>query len=307
MNDSERLKTAVGGLALDNPVMPASGTFGSGKEYDDFYDIGRLGAVVTKSVTLNPTRGNPPPRVAETPSGMLNAIGLQNEGVDAFLRDLLPPLRAKTKRVIVNVAGKSEEEYLEAVRRLASASIAVDALEINISCPNVKEGGIMFGICPETAGSLVGKLRAVAGSLPMWVKLTPNVTDIASIARAVEDAGADALVIANTFLGMAVDIEKRRPVLANVTGGLSGPAIHPMVLRLLWQTRCAVSCPLVAAGGVKSVHEIVAYLMAGASAVQVGSMNFVEPGICSRLVDDLDFWLREHGETVQGIVGSLKV
>ncbi len=303
---NERLKTAVGSLALDNPVMPASGTFGSGKEYGDFYNIGRLGAIVTKSVTLGPTRGNPPPRVAETPSGMLNAIGLQNEGVDVFLRDLLPPLRAKTKRVIVNVAGKSEEDYLELTRRLAESPMPVDALEINISCPNVKEGGIAFGTCPETAGRLIGKLRAAAGALPMWVKLTPNVTDIAPIARAVEDAGADALVVSNTFLGMAVDIEKRRPVLSNVTGGLSGPAVHPLVLRLLWQTRQAVSCPLVAAGGVKSASEIVAYLMAGASAVQVGAMNFVEPGICSRLVDDLDCWLRDHGETVRGVIGSLQ-
>ncbi len=302
---SERLKTAVGGLELDNPVMPASGTFGSGGEYGDFYDIGRLGAVVTKSVTLGPTRGNPPPRVAETPSGMLNAIGLQNEGVDVFLRDLLPPLRAKAKRVVVNVAGKSEEDYVELTRRLADAP--VDALEINISCPNVKEGGIAFGTCPETAGRLVGTLRAAAGSLPMWVKLTPNVTDIVPIARAAEDAGADALVVSNTFLGMAVDVETRRPVLANVTGGLSGPAVHPLVLRLLWQTRRAVSCPLVAAGGVRGAEEAAAYLMAGASAVQVGAMNFVEPGICSRLVDDLDRWLLEHDETVRGVIGSLRV
>ena len=303
MSDMERLRTAVGGLTLANPIMPASGTFGSGKEYGDFYDIGRLGAVVTKSVTLGPTRGNPPPRVAETPSGMLNAIGLQNEGVEVFLRDLLPPLREKAARVVVNVAGKSEDDYLELTRRLADAP--VDALEINISCPNVKEGGIAFGTCADTAGRLVEKLRLAAGDKPMWVKLTPNVTDIVPIARAVEAAGADALVVSNTFLGMAVDIEKRRPILSNITGGLSGPAVHPMVLRLLWQVRAAVKCPLIAAGGVKSVAEVVAYLLTGASAVQVGAMNFVEPGICSRLVDDLDTWLSGRGETVEGIVGTL--
>lgn len=319
MSDSERLKTAVGAVELDNPIMPASGTFGSGKEYGDFYDIGRLGAVVTKSVTLGATKGNPPPRVVETPSGMLNAIGLQNEGVEVFLRDLLPPLRAKARRVVVNVAGKSEEDYLGLVRRLVEADAGdgqgqggqgrgglIDALEINISCPNVKEGGIAFGTCPATAADLVRKLRAVAGAKPMWVKLTPNVTDIVPIARAVRDAGADALVVSNTFLGMAIDIERRRPVLANVTGGLSGPAVHPLVLRLLWQVRGAVDCPLVAAGGVRSVQEVVAYLMAGASAVQVGAMNFVEPGICARLAGDLDCWLRERGETVRSVIGAAR-
>lgn len=305
MTTNARLFTRIGSLELSNPIMPASGTFGSGKEYDDFYDIGRLGAVVTKSVTLGPTRGNPPPRVAETPSGMLNAIGLQNEGVEVFLSELLPPLRKKASRVVVNVAGKCEEDYLALAGRLAKAP--VDVLEINISCPNVKEGGITFGTYPDTAGDLVKKLRSVVGDKPMWVKLTPNVTDITAIAKAVEKAGADALVVSNTFLGMAVDIEKRRPILSNVTGGLSGPAIHPLVLRLLWQVRGAVACPLVAAGGVRSVEEAVAFLMVGASAVQVGAANFVEPGLCGRLVDDLDEWLSKHGETVEGIIGTLRV
>jgi dihydroorotate dehydrogenase (NAD+) catalytic subunit len=301
---SERLKTRIGGVELANPVMPASGTFGSGGEYGDFYDIGRLGAVVTKSVTFGATRGNPPPRVTETPSGMLNAIGLQNEGVEVFLSELLPPLREKAAVVVVNVAGKSEEEYIALTERLADSP--VDVLEINISCPNVKEGGIAFGTCAETAASLVGTLRRVAGGKPMWVKLTPNVTDIAEVAVAVEAAGADALVVANTFLGMAVDVEARRPVLANITGGLSGPAVHPLVLRLLWQVRKAVQCPLVAAGGVRRVEDAVAFLMTGASAVQVGAMNFVEPGICGRLVDELDAWLERHGTTVGGIIGTLR-
>lgn len=301
---SERLRTTVGSVEFDNPIMPASGTFGSGKEYTDFYDIGRLGAVVTKSVTLGPTRGNPPPRVAETPSGMLNAIGLQNEGLDYFLTELLPPLREKAKRVVVNVAGKCEEDYLALVERLADTP--VDVLEINISCPNVKEGGITFGTDALVAAALIKRLRKAAGAKPMWVKLTPNVTDITVIAKAVEAEGTDALVVANTFLGMMVDVERRRPILSNVTGGLSGPAVHPMVLRLVWQVRSAVRCPLVAAGGVHSVHEVLSYLMAGASAVQVGAMNFVNPGIAARLLDDLDAWLCSHDTTVEGVVGTLR-
>lgn len=301
---TNRLATRIGAVELANPIMPASGTYGSGKEYAEFYDIGDLGAVVTKSVTLAPTRGNPPPRVAETPSGMLNAIGLQNEGVDVFLRDLLPPLREKAAKVVVNVAGKSEDDYLELTRRLADSD--ADVLEINISCPNVKQGGITFGTDATVAGALVKKLRAGAGAKPMWVKLTPNVTDIVPIAKAVEDAGADALVVANTFLGMAVDIEKRRPILANVTGGLSGPAVHPLTLRLLWQVRQAVRCPLIAAGGVRSAQEVIAFLVTGASAVQVGAVNFVEPGICRRLVDDLQSWLETHNTTVSDIIGTLQ-
>lgn len=304
MTAESRLKTRIGALELDNPIMPASGTFGSGKEYGDFYDVGKLGAVVTKSVTLGPTRGNPPPRVTETPSGMLNAIGLQNEGVDVFLNELFPPLRERASRIVVNVAGKSEEDYIALTERLARAP--VDALEINISCPNVKEGGIAFGVCPGPAANLVRSLRKVAGDKPLWVKLTPNVTDVAEVAVAVEEAGADALVVANTFLGMAVDIETRRPILANITGGLSGPAIHPLVLRLVWQVRKAVKCPIVAVGGVQSVKEVVAFLMVGAAGVQVGAMNFVDPGLCARLVGDLDLWLREHDTSVDEIIGTLR-
>ncbi len=304
MDTTSRLRTTLGSIVLDNPIMPASGTFGSGKEYADFYNIGALGAIVTKSVTFGPTKGNPPPRVAETPCGMLNAIGLQNEGVDVFLNELLPPLREKAKVVVVNVAGKSEEDYVNLVERLADSQ--VDVLEINISCPNVKEGGITFGVCPDRSAGLIRRLRGLAGTKPMWVKLTPNVTDITEIAKAVEGEGADALVVANTFLGMAVDIETRKPILANITGGLSGPAVHPLVLRLVWQVRKAVACPLVAAGGVKSVKEVIAFLLAGASAVQVGASNFVEPGIAARLVQELESWLAERKTTVQEIIGTLK-
>ncbi len=304
MTTHNRLETTIGSIRLANPIMPASGTFGSGKEYADFYDIGALGAVVTKSVTYGPTKGNPPPRVAETPSGMLNAIGLQNEGVDVFLADLLPPLRELAAKIVVNVAGKSEDDYYRLVERLADAPI--DAMEINISCPNVKEGGIAFGVSPERSAALVGNIKTRANGKPLWVKLTPNVTDISEIARAVESAGADALVVANTFLGMAVDIESRRPILANITGGLSGPAVHPLALRLVWQVRKAVSCPIIAAGGVKGAKEALAFLMTGASAVQVGAMNFVEPGILPRLIAELDAWLADHKTTVDDVIGTLK-
>lgn len=303
MSNMDRLATRVGAVTLANPILSASGTFGSGKEFADFLDIGGLGAVTTKSVTLQPTRGNPPPRIAETPAGMLNAIGLQNEGVEVFLRDILPPLREKAARVVVNVAGKSEDDYVELTRRLADCS--ADALEINISCPNVKEGGIAFGTDPRVAASLTSRLKAVAAGKPLWVKLSPNVTDITTIARAVEAAGADALVVANTFLGMAVNVETRRPVLANITGGLSGPAIHPLTLRLVWQVRAAVACPIVAVGGVRSVEDVLAYLMAGASAVEVGAMNFIEPGICRRLPGELEEWLTRHDESVTAIIGTL--
>lgn len=300
---STRLQVQIAGMDFANPIMSASGTFGSGKEYADFLDIEKLGAIVTKSVTFSPTRGNPPPRVAETPSGMLNAIGLQNEGVEVFLRDLLPPLREKAKRVIVNVAGKCEEDYIALAERLAGTEI--DAMEINISCPNVKEGGIMFGVCPDAAGGLIAKIRKVAGTKPLWVKLSPNVTDITVIAKAVEAAGADALVVANTFIGMAVDIERRRPILANITGGMSGPAIHPLTLRLVWQTAKAVSCPIIGVGGIRSIKEVVSFLLAGATAVQVGAANFVDPGLCGRLVDDFDSWLQNHDTTAAEIVGTL--
>ncbi|MDR1535432.1 MAG: dihydroorotate dehydrogenase [Planctomycetota bacterium] len=302
--ESDRLKTRVGKLELANPILPASGIFGDGGEYRDFYDPAKLGGVVSKSVTLEPTRGNPPPRIAETPAGMLNSIGLQNGGLEHFLAQILPPLRAAARRVIVSVAGKTADEYETLVRRLAAAP--VDALEINVSCPNVKEGGIAFGVSARAVEQLTRRLRRAAGGMPLWLKLTPNVADIGEIARAAEAAGADALVVANTFLGMAVDVERRRPVLANVTGGLSGPAIHPLALRALWQARRAVSRPLVAAGGTAGLREVLAFLITGASAVEVGSMNLVDPGLAGRLVDELEVWLREHDATLAEIIGTLR-
>ncbi len=297
------LETKIGKLKFNNPVFTASGTYGSGKEYDDFLSLKKLGAVVTKSVTLKPTRGNPPPRVVETASGMLNAIGLQNEGIGYFIENLLPPLKKKADKIIVNVAGKCEDDYIEVVKGLNKSG--VDGLEINISCPNVKEGGMAFGVCGKSSARLVEKLKKLT-KLPLWIKLSPNVTDIAAIAREVEAAGADAIVAANTFLGMAIDIEKRRPILANVTGGLSGPAIHPLSLRCVYQVASAVKCPVIASGGVSSIRELIAFLLAGASAVEVGMMNFTEPAITIRLIEELAQWCKEHKTKVSELVGALE-
>ncbi|MDR0868863.1 MAG: dihydroorotate dehydrogenase [Planctomycetota bacterium] len=300
---SNPLAAAVGAVALENPLMNASGTFGSGKEYADFIDLRELGAVVGKSVTPRPTRGNPPPRLVETAAGMLNAIGLQNEGVDYFLRELLPELRARARVVVANVAGRSEDDYAEVTRRLSGANL--DALEINISCPNVKCGGMAFGTDASAAARLTARLRAET-PLPLWVKLSPNVTDLAAIARAVEQAGADALVVANTFLGMAIDIEKRRPLLANVTGGLSGAAIHPLALRCVWQVAGAVKCPVIGCGGVTGIREVIGFLLAGATAVQIGMSHFSEPAIIRRLTGELRAWCEAHQTTVREIVGGAR-
>ena len=304
MDIAKRLKTRVGNLDFNNPIFTASGTFGSGSEYADFIDISRLGAIVTKSVTPEATTGNPPPRVVETPAGMLNAIGLQNGGVAEFKAELLPPLLETNKKVVVNVAGKSIEDYVRVVEVLATEPVS--ALEINISCPNVKEGGMAFGVCGESSARLVARLKELT-ALPLWVKLSPNVTDIAGIARKIADAGADALVVSNTFLGMAIDIERRRPILANVTGGLSGPAIHPLALRCVYQVASAVECPVVACGGISSIREVVAFLLAGACACEVGMMNFPEPGITLRLIEELGVWLEEHATSVPELVGALEV
>jgi dihydroorotate dehydrogenase (NAD+) catalytic subunit len=312
-----RLQTRVGALPLRTPVLAASGTFGNGLEYADFLDLAALGGLVTKSVTAEPTAGNPPPRVTETPAGMLNAIGLQNEGVERFCGEILPPLAAALRgappaapaagppaRLVVNVAGKRPEDYAAVVDRLAGEE-AIDALEINVSCPNVREGGMAFGVCAESCEGLIADLRRRTAQ-PLWVKLSPNVTDITEPARAAEAAGADALVVANTLLGLVVDVETRRPVLGNGTGGLSGPAVRPVALRLVRQVHEAVQVPIIGVGGVASAEDAVAFLLCGASAVEVGTMNFVEPAICQRLAADLEAWLFTHNETAEGLVGALE-
>lgn len=299
-----RLFTGLGKLSLQNPVLTASGTFGSGIEYEDFIDLNSIGGIVTKSVSLEPRKGNPPPRIAETPSGMLNSIGLQNEGVEHFCRELLPPLKDLQTKIIVSVAGKSSEDYIAVTKRLAEEDV-IDALEINVSCPNVKEGGMAFGVCADTCGTLIKDLKKITDKY-MLVKLSPNVTDIKPIAKAIEDAGADALVVANTLLGMAVDIEKRKPVMANIMGGLSGPAIKPVALRLVWQVASCVKIPIIGCGGISSAQDIVEFLICGASAVEVGTMNFVYPDITVKMVHDLDKWLEERNESVAGIIGTLE-
>jgi len=306
-SNESRLTTKIGTLTLDNPFLTASGTYGSGAEYADtgLADLSDWGGIVAKSVTLEARKGNPPPRVAETPSGMLNAIGLQNEGAAHFIEHLLPPLRARTKRVIINIAGRFEEDYIEVAKMFGDQSI--DAVELNISCPNVKEGGIAFGVDALCAGRLTEAVRkALSSHIPLWVKLSPNVTDMVPIAQACESAGAEALTIANTYIGMRIDIENRRPLLANTTGGLSGPAIFPMTLRWVWQVYGKVRIPIIACGGVHSVGEVLQYLMAGACAVQIGTWNFIEPSIISRLPNELDQWLSTHNESVESLIAAAR-
>jgi dihydroorotate dehydrogenase (NAD+) catalytic subunit len=287
------LSVELAGLTLRNPVVTASGTFASGREYADFVDISRLGAVVTKGVSLEPWEGNASPRIAETASGMLNSIGLQNPGLEAFLERDLAWLATQDVPVIVNVSGHSVAEYAAVAERLDEHE-AVSALEVNISCPNVDAGGMTFGTDCASAAEVTGAVRAVT-SKPVIVKLSPNVTDIAEIARAVEAAGADAVSLINTLLGMAIDARTRRPKLARVVGGLSGPAIKPVALRMVWQVYGAVSVPIVGMGGVMTAEDAVEFLLAGATAVAVGTANFVDPTSAVRIVDGLTEYCREHG------------
>ena len=293
------------GLRLRNPVMTASGTFASGREYADFVDLSRLGAVVTKGVSLDAWAGNESPRVAETASGMLNSIGLQNPGVEAFCARDLAWLAERRVPVVVNVSGHSLEEYARVVERLESEA-GVAAYEVNISCPNVDEGGMAFGISCAPAAAVTAAVRA-ATKRPLIVKLSPNVTDITEIARAVEDAGADGVSLVNTLLGMAIDAETRRPKLTRVVGGLSGPAIKPVALRMVWQVARAVSVPVIGVGGIMTGEDAVEFLLAGASAVQVGTANFVDPTSTMRVLDGLTEYCARHGVArVSDLIGALK-
>jgi dihydroorotate dehydrogenase (NAD+) catalytic subunit len=290
------------GLRLKNPVMTASGTFGYGTEYAKLIDLGRLGAIVAKAITLRPRDGNAQPRIAETPSGMLNAIGLQNVGVDAAIRDKAPIWASWSVPVIANVAGFTVDEYVEVVERL-SATPGVAAIELNISCPNVASEGEMFGLDARSAAGVTEAVRMVC-DVPLIVKLSPNVTDIAEIARAVAGAGADALSLINTIPGMAIDLKRRRPYLANVTGGLSGPAIRPIALRMVYQVRQAVDVPLIGIGGIATADDALQFLMAGASAVQVGTATFVNPNAPIGIVEGIEAFLRAEGiRDVNEIVG----
>jgi len=302
---SPKLKVNIGGVVMKNPVAAASGTCGYGEVFAEFYDPKELGALVTKGVSLKPRLGNPLPRMAETPAGMLNAIGLENVGLKVFLAEKLPPLRDQGVTVVVNFFGDTEDEYVRLAEALSEAK-GVAGLEANISCPNVKAGGLEFGTDPEVAGKLVAKIKAKCGK-PLWVKLSPNVTDIAAIARAVEQAGADAIAAINTLKGMAIDLEERRPILANVTGGLSGPAIKPVALRMVHEIAKAVKIPVVGIGGITNARDALEFLVAGASAIQVGTASFVDPRAPIQIINGIKTYMREHGiESVQEIIGTLK-
>lgn len=287
------MKTDLGkGLVLENPVITASGTFGYGEEYADLIDINRLGAISVKGTTLHLREGNPYPRMAETPSGMLNAVGLQNKGVNYLLEQILPRIAHFKCKKIINISANSPEEYAVLATRLEGNS-DIDAVEVNISCPNVKQGGMAFGTTTDGAASVTQAVRN-AYSGHVMVKLSPNVTDIVSIAKAVEDSGADSVSLTNTFLGMAIDVEHRKPLLSTITGGLSGPCIRPIAVRMVWQVAKAVQIPVIGLGGIMNADDALQFIMAGASAIQVGTANFVNPRVSIEIVDGIADYMKRH-------------
>lgn len=283
----------IGNLVLRNPVLTASGTFGYGTEYADFVDFSRLGGIIVKGTTLHPREGNPYPRMAEAPSGMLNAVGLQNKGVDHFVEHIWPTISSLDTNVIVNVSGSCIDDYVEVARRL-DAIEGIPAIELNISCPNVRQGGMAFGVTPEGAASVVRAVRE-AYHRTLIVKLSPNVTDIVSIARAVEAEGADSVSLINTLLGMAIDAERRRPLLSTVTGGLSGPAVKPVALRMVWQVSHAVSIPVIGLGGICTATDAIEFLLAGAKAVEIGTANFIDPSASQQVAEGIEAYMQRHG------------
>lgn len=304
MEQSNRLSTDIAGIAMETPVLTASGTFGFGEEFADFVSLRRLGAVMVKGTTLKPRRGNDGVRMAETPMGMLNSIGLENPGVESFLQTILPRLAPYGMNVIVNISGSSADEYGELAKRLDVPGVA--GIELNVSCPNVKEGGILFGTSPDAVASVVRAAKANTKK-PIILKLSPNVTDIVPIAQAAEKAGADALSLINTLLGMEIDIRTRRPVLGNITGGLSGPAVKPVALRLVWQTARAVHIPVIGMGGIMTADDAIAFFLAGASAVAVGTANFVDPAITEKIIQGIEAYLiRYQVAHIQELVGKLE-
>lgn len=294
------------GLYIKNPVMTASGTYGYGLEYEDFVELQRLGGIMVKGTTLHARQGNPYPRMAETPAGMLNAVGLQNKGVDYFCEHIYPSIKDYDTAMIVNVSGSQVEDYIATAERI-NALERIPAIELNISCPNVKEGGMAFGVTCAGAASVVRAVRAVYDKT-LIVKLSPNVTDITEIARAVEAEGADAVSMINTLLGMAIDAERRRPVLSTVTGGLSGPAVKPIALRMVWQTAQAIKLPIIGMGGIAAASDAIEFLLAGASAIEVGTYNFVDPTATVKIVDGIEDYMRRHGfDSVRDLVGALQL
>ena len=299
------LTTQIGNLVLKNPVMTASGTFGYGLEYADLMDISRLGGIFVKGTTIQPREGNLYPRMAEVPAGMLNAVGLQNKGADYFIREIYPQIKDIDTHMIVNVSGSSVDTYVECAEKMASLA-CIPAIELNISCPNVKQGGMAFGVTCQGAAEVVRAVRKVYPKT-LIVKLSPNVTDIAEIARAVEAEGADAVSLINTLLGMAIDVEKRKPILSTVTGGLSGPCVKPVALRMVWQTAKAVRIPIIGLGGISGWKDAVEFLLAGASAVQIGTYNFVDPTVSIQTIEGINEYCDRNGvASVTELVGALQ-
>lgn len=300
-----QLNVKVGGLDLKNPVLTASGTFGYGLEFADFIDLNRLGGFIVKGTTLHPREGNDYPRMAETPSGMLNCVGLQNKGVDYFCEHIYPQLKDIDSNVLVNVSGSSPEDYAECAARI-DALDHIPGIELNISCPNVKDGGMAFGVMCEGAASVVRAVRQRYHKT-LIVKLSPNVTDIASIAKAVEAEGADSVSLINTLMGMSIDIERRKSRLSIGTGGLSGPCVKPVALRMVWQVARAVNIPVVGLGGIMNAADAIEFLMAGATAIEIGTANFIDPTTTIRVIDGMNEWLDSHGvKDVHEIIGCLK-
>lgn len=292
-------------LVLKNPVMTASGTFGYGLEYADLMDISRLGAIIVKGTTAEPRQGNPYPRMAETPAGMLNAVGLQNRGVNYFVDKIYTAIRSIDTAMIVNVGGSTVETYVECAEKIAALD-DIPAIELNISCPNVKQGGMGFGLCAASAAEVVRAVRRVYPRT-LIVKLSPNVTDITEIARAVEAEGADAVSLINTLLGMAIDAERRKPILSTVTGGLSGPCVKPIALRMVWQTAKAVRIPVIGLGGIASWRDAVEFMLAGATAVQIGTSNFVDPTVSLKVIEGIAAYCERHGfHHASELVGALE-
>ena len=309
MIDKPNLEVEIAGIKLKNPVMTASGTFGYGEEFSPFIDLDKLGAMVLKGITLKPKMGNPPPRVIETPSGMLNSIGLQNVGVEMLIKEKLPYLQKFNTPVIINISGDTIEEYIELARRLGEVSkeMGVAGLEVNISCPNVEKGGMVWGTDAKATYKIINSIRK-ATSLPLIAKLTPNVTDIKTIAQAAEEAGADALSLINTLVGMAIDIDSRKPKLANISGGLSGPAVKPVALWLVWQVFQTVNIPVIGIGGIIKVEDALEFIIAGARAIEIGTANFVNTRVTIEIIEGIEKYLTENNiKDVSELVGSMKI
>lgn len=300
------LSVNIAGLKMTNPVMTASGTFGYGLEFQDFMDLSNIGGIIVKGTTLHHREGNDYPRMAETPMGMLNAVGLQNKGVHYFVNEIYPQIKDLPSQMIVNVSGSQIEDYMKTAEIINELE-HIAAIELNISCPNVKQGGMAFGVTCAGAAEVTRAVRSVYRK-PLIVKLSPNVTNIAEIAKAVEEAGADSVSLINTILGMAIDAEKRKPILSTITGGLSGPAVKPIALRMVWQVAQAVNIPVIGLGGIMTAQDAIEFLLAGATAVQIGTANFIDPTTCQKVAQGINDYLEKYGyHSVSDIVGALEI